>query len=57
MPFNDVRFDLSNNLNQYFVSFVSLDAIDILCIKSFLDCATIASSTFAPILVADLKIC
>jgi hypothetical protein len=39
------------------VSLASFEAMDILWIKSFLDCAAIASSTFAPMLVADLKIC
>lgn len=51
-------FDMSVssiNLNQYLVSPASLAAIHILAIKSFFVCAACASSTFAPILVPELK--
>ena len=48
---------LSNNINQYFVSLVSFDAIDILAMKSFLVWAALASATLAPILVAALNSC
>jgi hypothetical protein len=44
-------------LKQYLVSSDSLEAMDILEMKSFLDCAAMASFTFAPILVPLLNIC
>lgn len=52
-----VKFDFSYNRNQYLVSLASLLAIEILQIKSFLDCAAVDSSTFAPILVPYLSNC
>ena len=45
------------NFNQYFVSLASLFAIESFEIKSFLDWAAIASSTFAPIEVPQRRIC
>ena len=46
-----------SSFNQYLVSRASLEAIDIFVIKSLFDCATEASSTFAPILVPHLNSC
>ena len=47
---------LSNNLNQYSVSRVSFEAIDISDIKSLVDCAAWASVILAPIEVPLFKI-
>lgn len=46
-----------NSSNQYKLSSHSFCAIDILCIKSFLLSAFLASLTFAPTEVADLESC
>lgn len=42
-----------NNRIQYLDSLASLEAIAILAVKSFFDCPAVASSTLAPMLVAD----
>lgn len=46
-----------NNSNQYKLSSLSFCAIEILCIKTFLLSAFLASLTFAPTEVADLESC
>lgn len=46
-----------NSLNQYLVSAVSFNEIDIFEIKSAVLCACCASATFAPILVPHLNNC
>ncbi len=51
------KFEELYNFNQYLVSRASLLAIESFDMKSFLDCAAIASSIFAPIEVPQRRIC
>lgn len=52
-----VKSLLLSNRSQYRVSLAYFDEIDIFEIKSLRDCAAIASSTFAPILVPLFNSC
>src|SRR5690348_14579780 len=45
------------SLNQYLASPASFEAMAILEIKSLFDCAALASSTFAPMLVPHVNSC